>query len=135
MKHSIILTLALLATLVTFTIAQTRVVTGYDLHVYFFDNAQSKAEASKLMQDSMNRWGSDLRIVMFPKPVGPHILPMFELDIPQTYPYFSDIVSWIMVSHGNLSALLHPHTGDELYDHTKAPFWLGQPVPLDLTKL
>ena len=86
------------------------------------------------MNAALGRWG-ELRIKMFDYPIGPHPIPMFEIDIPQNYPKFSDIVSWIMVNHGNLSALLHPHTDNELYDHTKYPLWLGQPVPLDLSKL
>lgn len=108
---------------------------AYDLHVYFFkNNVQQKAYATRLMQEAVNQW-SDLRIKMFEDPVGPHPLPMFEIDIPQDYPKFSDIVSWIMVNHGNLSALLHPHTGNQWNDHTNYSLWLGQPVPLDLSKL
>lgn len=125
----------LFATMSSTASAQSSGVTGYDLHIYFFDNnPEQRAYAEKLMNNAIGRWG-ELRIKMFDKPVGPHPMPMFEIDIPQNYPKFSDIVSWIMVNHGNLSALLHPHTGQSLLDHTRHPLWLGQPVPLDITKL
>jgi DOPA 4,5-dioxygenase len=60
---------------------------------------------------------------------------MFEIDIPAASQELNRIIPWIMVNHKSLTALLHPHSGDELADHTVYPFWIGQPVPLDLTKL
>src|SRR5687768_12560194 len=77
-----------------------RKVTGYDLHVYFFDkNPQQQQYANNLMRNAM-QWG-DLRIKMFPAPIGPHPIPMFEIDIPVDYPHVSHIVAWIMLNRGN----------------------------------
>jgi aromatic ring-cleaving dioxygenase len=126
---------ALLAVLYITTIVTSQKVSGYDLHVYFFpNNQQSKGYADNLVQQAQKQWSS-LRIKMFDAPIGPHPLPMFEIDIPQNFSGFSDIVSWIMVNRGNCSVLLHPHTDDEIRDHTLSATWIGTPVPLDFGKL
>ncbi|KAL0480265.1 hypothetical protein AKO1_002897 [Acrasis kona] len=111
-----------------------RVNRAYDLHVYYFPNSNaSKAHAEKLFNHARTTW-SDLFAKIYPNPIGPHPLPMFEVDIPQAHPKFSDILSWIMINRGNSSALLHPNTGDELKDHTHSATWIGQPVPLNFER-
>ncbi|KAL0481757.1 hypothetical protein AKO1_012357 [Acrasis kona] len=127
--------LLLIAILASAALCQERVNRAYDLHIYYFPNsAASKSHADKLFAYAKNTW-SDLYIKMFTAPIGPHPIPMFEIDIPQAHPKFSDILSWIMINRGNSSALLHPNTGDEMKDHTVSATWVGQPVPLNFEYL
>jgi len=128
---------ALAITLVTAATTQMKnnEIFGYDLHVYFFgNNNASKVSAEGLMKQAQSLW-PNLTTKIFYTPVGPHTMPMFEIDIPTSARALDSIVPWIMQNHGAHSTLLHPHSGDELRDHTECPFWLGERVPLDLSKL
>lgn len=55
---------------------------------------------------------------------------MFEIDFIDKEMH--EIIPWIMQKHGTLSVLIHPHTGNDLLDHSLHSMWLGSPVPLKL---
>lgn len=77
----------------------------------------------------------ELRIYrVFDKPVGPHIVAMFEVNI-FTPRQFGAFIPWLVVHRGPLSALIHPNTDDELRDHTQRATWMGEKFPLDLSQL
>jgi len=72
----------------------------------------------------------------FDKPIGPHTLPMFEVNL-FTPAQFGAFIPWLVVNRGPLSALVHPNTddGDELRAHSQRATWLGERIPLDLNML
>ena len=75
----------------------------------------------------------ELRIYrVFDKPVGPHPIAMFEVNV-FTPAQFGAFIAWLVIHRGPLSVLLHPNTGDALRDHTQQATWLGEKVPLDLS--
>lgn len=69
---------------------------------------------------------------LIPEPIGPHPTPMFEINFPKEL--FADVVLWLMKERGDLSALVHELTGNDLYDHTQAALWLGTPLEIYLHK-
>lgn len=72
----------------------------------------------------------ELRIYsVFDKPVGPHPIGMFEVNL-FTPAQFGAFVPWLVINRGPLSALVHPNTGDDVRDHTQLATWMGQPFPL-----
>lgn len=86
------------------------------------------------MDTARARW-PQLRVALFDRPVGPHVMPMLEIDIPVQSNLIGEVLPWIMVNHGQHSVLLHPHTGNSYRDHTEYPAWIGQKVPLNLARL
>ncbi len=76
----------------------------------------------------------ELRIYrVFDKPVGPHPVAMFEVNL-FTPAEFGAFIAWLVVNRGPLSVLVHPNTdeGDER-DHTQRATWMGDRLPLDLS--
>jgi DOPA 4,5-dioxygenase len=74
----------------------------------------------------------ELRIYkVFERPIGPHPMPMFEVNI-FTPEQFGAFIPWLVINRGPLSALIHPNTDDEERDHTQRATWMGQPLPLHL---
>lgn len=72
----------------------------------------------------------ELRIYsVFPRPVGPHPVGMFEVNL-FTPAQFGAFIPWLVINRGPLSALVHPNTGDDVRDHTQLATWMGQPFPL-----
>lgn len=73
---------------------------------------------------------------LWDKPIGPHTLPMFEVNL-FSPTQFGAFIPWLVINRGPLSALLHPNTddGDELRAHSQRATWLGERVPLDLKSL
>jgi DOPA 4,5-dioxygenase len=104
----------------------------YHAHVYYDALTRVSAEALRnhLMEISRGR----LEIyTLSDGPRGPHITPMFGVDIPAEA--LPEILGVLMTRHGPHSVLIHPVTGNELLDHTHHALWLGQPQPLNLAVL
>jgi len=77
----------------------------------------------------------ELRIyTIFEKPVGPHPIGMFEVNL-FTPAQFGAFVPWLVINRGPLSALVHPNTGDDVRDHTQLATWMGQPIPLQIASM
>jgi aromatic ring-cleaving dioxygenase len=93
----------------------------YHAHVYFKSfglRAQDfYLEASNVFKE----------IKLYPKPVGPHPLPMVELHFVEKEP----ATKWLKDNHGDFSVLIHEETGDDVRDHTENIEWLGTPLVLD----
>lgn len=61
--------------------------------------------------------------------VGPHTLENVEVDIaPEA---FGEVVRFLQMNAQGLSILIHPRTGDEVFDHRQAAMWIGTPVPFN----
>ncbi len=114
----------------------------YDIHVYFNDNyTPSRNESRKLREKLYEDFPEEIedgRILVkaWDKKLGPHFTEFWEFDFGSTE-LFAKLVPWITLNHGNLSVLIHPHTGEgqDYKDHTNHALWLGQPVPLSLELL
>lgn len=87
----------------------------------------------------MNNKVPELRIYRFwDKPVGPHPVAMFEVNI-LTPAQFGAFIPWLTIYRGPLSALVHPNTVEEgvpemqseLRNHTQRALWMGERIPLD----
>ncbi|RPA92385.1 hypothetical protein L873DRAFT_1817707 [Choiromyces venosus 120613-1] len=104
---------------------------GFDAHVYFYQNNPEQVQFAKELWERVRREFPELRIYkIFDKPLGPHTLAMFEVNI-LTPTQFGAFIPWLVINRGPLSVLLHPNTNDPLRDHTQRATWLGREVPVD----
>lgn len=100
----------------------------FDAHIYFDEAHREKASH---FRDKAIRMFEGKKVFvgeMIPEAIGPHPVPMFEINFPKEY--FTEVVLWLMRERGDLSVLVHELTGDDLYDHTQAALWLGPAVEL-----
>lgn len=103
----------------------------FDAHVYF--DGQTLPQASLLREQALTYF-KDAKVFvghMIEGPVGPHPIPMFEINFPKEL--FSEVVLWLLHHHGSLSILVHELTGDDLLDHTEFAMWIGERVELELS--
>ncbi|KEF58151.1 DOPA 4,5-dioxygenase [Exophiala aquamarina CBS 119918] len=110
---------------------------GFDVHIYHHGNNAEQAKYARELRERIRREFPELRMYkFFDKPVGPHTLPMFEVNL-FTPAQFGAFIPWLVVNRGPLSALVHPNTddGDELRAHSQRATWLGERIPLDLAML
>ena len=105
----------------------------FDAHIYF-TGSQEKA-AAQLRIDAQQYFSKQKVFVgeLIPIPIGPHSLPMFEINFPREA--FADVVLWLMHNRKDLNVLVHELAGDDYDDHTSGALWLGSPVPLKLDVL
>ena len=110
------------------------VITGYHAHVYFEPDSESAARAETLRELVATAF-SDIAYIgnWHDKPVGPHMTGSYMIAFKPAY--FHQIISWLSLNNPGLSILIHPETGDDLKDHRDYPLWLGQQIPIDLSKL
>ena len=107
-------------------------ISGYHAHIYF--DQESRASAAALREKILRELSGQVRIHgLIDEPIGPHPLPMFEVDIAREK--IHDIQTWLTHHHGIHSILIHPITGDDLADHRDHPRWIGEPKPLNLAFL
>jgi aromatic ring-cleaving dioxygenase len=64
------------------------------------------------------------------RPIGPHPTPMFEFHIAPASA--ANVMRWLVENGRGLRALVHPHTGDGLADHTQLARWVGEPLRLNI---
>ena len=60
---------------------------------------------------------------------GPHTKPNYAISLKPEG--FAQVVQFLQLNRNDLSILVHPHTGDEIFDHKEAALWLGEPVALN----
>lgn len=100
----------------------------FDAHIYF---SLDQLELATILRDKMkNHFRDQVFFVgdMITLAIGPHPVPMFEANFPLAI--FSDVVLWLMKERGELSVLVHPLSGDDVYDHTQGAMWLGRSLEL-----
>jgi aromatic ring-cleaving dioxygenase len=107
----------------------------YHAHIYYNAFSIELAEPIREWLLKLQEQHKNIMYVgaMHNKPIGPHTQPMFMASFNSEL--FTLIVSYLMLNHKTLSVLVHPETGDELMDHTEYPLWIGDKIPLDLSKL
>ena len=103
----------------------------FDAHIYFTE--ESFVEASELQLLLKNSFDPNDVFVgdLIPKAIGPHPVPMFEANF--TLPFFDEMIAWLNLHRGRLSILVHPLSGNGLYDHTDGAIWLGEKIALNLS--
>ncbi len=104
-------------------------MTNYHAHIYF--NLQDMDLAQLLFRKAFSKISILKPWKIYDRPVGPHPLPMFELQFTEaTKP---EVLSWLTANIGTWSALIHQDTGDDVRDHTEGYSWLGPELRIDFT--
>lgn len=102
-------------------------VERYHSHIYFTLEEYDKAER---VRSNMRRHLVGIADVydLVDYPIGPHTMPMFEIDFPAKS--MGKVVEVLLEFREGLSILIHPLSGDHYADHTEYPIWIGKPVEL-----
>jgi DOPA 4,5-dioxygenase len=105
----------------------------FDAHIYY--SSDQKPQAEKLRELAVEKFKKQPVFIgpMVDRLVGPHPLPMFELNFSKDK--FQEILFWLMHERKNLNILVHQVTGDDPIDHYAGAIWLGTTQILDDTKL
>ncbi len=102
---------------------------AYHAHVYF------EQDTLDFATQLCNEAGETYRVKIgrvHQKLVGPHL--KWSCQIKFTSKDFDQLIPWLDEHRSGLSILVHALSGDELEDHTTYAYWLGDPVPLDLSE-
>lgn len=101
----------------------------YHSHFYFKPEEYDKAE--RVCANIRRSIGSNARVYeLVDHPIGPHPLPMFEVDFPSSN--LGKVIEVLLTFREGLTILVHPLSGDHLADHTEYPLWIGQPLELNI---
>ena len=103
------------------------VTPAYHAHIYF--DASTLAQAQALRQEAGEKFNVQLGRV-HEKEVGPH--PRWSSQIAFDAAEFDRVVPWLEASRGGLDVFVHGLSGNDLDDHTKHAYWLGNEWPLKL---
>lgn len=107
-------------------------VDEFHAHVYY--SPETRDSAVGLRAEVLGMAGGRLKVyTLSDGPRGPHVVPMFGVDIPRHD--LPEVLSFLMMHHGPHAVLIHPVTDDELLDHTHHALWLGDRQPLNLSVL
>ena len=101
---------------------------AYHAHIYF--GPETMEQARVLAQEAGRLWKVSVGRV-HEKLVGPH--PAWSVQLAFARDEFDRVVPWLDEHRGNLDVFVHGLTGNELDDHTKYAYWLGNEWPLDLS--
>lgn len=105
-----------------------------EFHAHIYYTAGTRAAAAALREALLGMAGGRLTIYTLSEgPRGPHVTPMFGVDIPTAD--LPEILAFLMLNHGPLQVLVHPVTDNEVMDHSHHALWLGERQPIDLAVL
>ena len=101
---------------------------SYHAHLYFDETTLGAAknigmQASEIFGLKVGR--------VHEKCVGPHT--KWSCQIAFANKHFDKFIPWLDANRLNLSVFVHALTGNDLDDHTKYAYWLGDSVELDLS--
>jgi len=102
---------------------------AYHAHVYF------EKETVEFASDLCHKAGDLFTVTVgrvHQKLVGPHTKWSCQLKF--TSKDFDQLIPWLEEHRDGLSVLVHGLSGNELDDHTKYAYWLGEPIGLDLSQ-
>lgn len=99
----------------------------YHAHVYF--EQDSLSFASGLCKQVGETFGLKIGRI-HQQPVGPH--PQWSCQILFDSEDFDTLIPWLEANRKGLSILVHALTGNDLADHTKYAYWLGDSHALNL---
>ena len=97
------------------------------VHVYFTPETRAVAESLRA-RIAANFAGRAHIGRLIDQPIGPHPLPMFEVDFSSALA--TELVPFLEAQRGDLSVLVHPVSGEEVQDHTVSAVWLGRRLEL-----
>ena len=101
---------------------------AYHAHVYF--DQTSLEFATQLCHQAGEQF--DLKVGrVHQRPIGPHTRWSCQIIFGEKS--FNAFIPWLDQQRAELSVLVHALTGNDLADHTEFAYWLGDPVPLDLS--
>jgi len=105
----------------------------FDAHVYY--TTESRPQAATLLEKARADFRDKPVFVgrLIDRCVGPHPLPMFEMNFPKEL--LGEVLLWLLRERGGLTVLVHEVTGNDPRDHSEGAIWLGEPVVLDVSKL
>lgn len=107
-------------------------VAQYHAHIYFeLDDLARTEQIRQSLIDLLPAQAVVYKLIA--RLVGPHSLPMFEIDFPAGMK--DEVVSLIEQCRDGHSVLIHPVIDDELAAHTTDAQWLGRRLDLFLDRL
>lgn len=99
-------------------------VKTYHIHIYYEVGKESEPQAKALAQQIARLFPGYVEVVHeYDKPGGPHAASNVAVHLKGSG--FGEIVSWLQFNSGDLSALVHPKSGDVIKDHIDYGLWLG----------
>ncbi|OEF56262.1 DOPA 4,5-dioxygenase family protein [Enterovibrio norvegicus] len=100
---------------------------AYHAHVYFDESTLDTAKHlhQKIQQNFPLKLGR-----IHERPVGPQT--MWSYQVLFFNADFDRFIPWLDEERKTLNVLVHASIGDDLADHTKHAYWLGDTVELDL---
>jgi len=101
---------------------------AYHAHVYF--DEQTREFATTVCEEASRQFGATMGRV-HTTPVGPH--PVWSCQLAFSIDAFDALIPWLDAHRGQLTVLVHGLSGDDLKDHTDHAYWLGAPMPLDVS--
>lgn len=102
---------------------------SYHAHVYFRPGEEPLIEALHARAEGELAGMATVWPIRY-RPVGPHPLPMFEIEFADAHR--EPVLAWVTAHHGDRSVLLHPETGNDRVDHSEHARWLGERLELNL---
>jgi aromatic ring-cleaving dioxygenase len=100
---------------------------AYHAHIYFDADT---VEQAKALRDEVGRLFNVQLGRVHEKLVGPH--PKWSCQLAFNAAEFDKIIPWLDEHRGKLDVFVHGVSGDDLADHTKYAYWLGNEWPLNL---
>lgn len=100
---------------------------AYHAHVYF--DAETVSFASDLCREAGEKFGLKVGRV-HQKRVGPHT--EWSCQISFSHKDFDEFIPWLDKHREQLSVLVHAVTGNDLEDHTRYAYWLGDSVDVNI---
>ncbi|KAK6080566.1 dopa 4,5-dioxygenase [Seiridium cupressi] len=113
---------------------------AFDVHIYYIPANQEQATYARELWERIRREFPELSVyTLWDKPVGPHPVAMFEVNI-YSPAQFGAFIPWLAIWRGPLSALIHPNTVEEgiphrdteKRNHSQRAIWMGERYPIDL---
>src|SRR5262249_12948445 len=109
----------------------TAKIQDWHAHVYF---DAITTEPARALRVKIEKTFDHVVMVRFhERPGGPH--PPFRYQALSKNDKLGSILSWLALTRGHLTVLVHPNTGEQLEDHRDRAIWLGEQVPLLLDVL
>jgi aromatic ring-cleaving dioxygenase len=99
-------------------------VKTYHIHIYYEVGKETESQAKALAKQIARLFPEHVEAVHeYDKPGGPHAVSNVAVYLKGEG--FGNIVSWLQFNSGDLSALVHPKSGDVIKDHIDYGLWLG----------
>lgn len=109
----------------------------YDFHIYSYaHDGESQNESDLLSGKLLKKFSEEagnvaiiVKVLLDSKVIKPHSTQFWEVDVARPEVFLGHL-TWFQLHHGNLSVLIHTHTGNDIKDHTLHALWLGQKLPI-----